>query len=114
MGLEKYGGVMMSNLTERWRRWRESEVWETADGNEIIIKDITDRHLGNIIRMLTKQIDQMEDDLGYYPSFQGEMAQICAEGAWIEACSHQEYLMKFLNGLKYEQNMRGEMYENRD
>ena len=98
--------MKMSNLTERWRNWRESEVWETADGNEILIKDMTDRHLVNIIKFTNRKINKMEDSLGCFPSFQGEMAQICAEGAWIEACSHQEYLMKFLKGLKYEQYMR--------
>lgn len=55
-------------------------VWKTADGRELTLGQIGDRHLLNIIRMLERQhaafLSQSYMALGF---LQGEMATYCAE-----------------------------------
>lgn len=57
----------------------EEQDWILKDGSNIKIKNLPIEHLSNIVKYLQKKYDAMENPLNDYPSFQGEMAQMCAE-----------------------------------
>lgn len=59
-------------------------VWTTREGVEMWIRDMTDSHLTNSIRMLERNTKRATEDAianGYamLGSLQGEMAQYCVE-----------------------------------
>lgn len=43
-------------IREEWLRARNSGelVWKSADGSEVAVKDMTDTHLRNAIKMMTR------------------------------------------------------------
>ena len=52
--------------------------WTTKDGAKIAIREMTDRHLINAMRMLERAAEAQLLDMPY-PTFQGDMAQYQAE-----------------------------------
>ena len=54
------------------------KMWTCRDGRKVRIKDMSDQHLLNTIKMLERAhrfiVDNVEG-----PNFNGEMAQMCAE-----------------------------------
>lgn len=63
--MEKINADLSDLMTELWLRNRKKGliVWTTKDGKVIPIKDLDDKHLVNIVRML-RRIDVKED--AYY------------------------------------------------
>lgn len=63
--MEKINADLSDLMTELWLRNRKKGliVWTTKDGKVIPIKDLDDKHLVNIVRML-RRIDAKED--AYY------------------------------------------------
>ena len=63
--MEKINADLSDLMTELWLRNRKKGliVWTTKDGKVIPIKDLDDKHLVNIIRML-RRVDAKED--AYY------------------------------------------------
>lgn len=54
---------------ESWLRKRNNGdlQWETKDGTRIPIKDLSDRHLENILKMANR--DSLSDDVYYFDPF---------------------------------------------
>ena len=59
------------------------KYWIDAQGNRILISEMTDSHLINTIKLLERYAQQYVSCLSY-PNFSGEMAQECAENAYDE------------------------------
>lgn len=55
-----------------------TKKWITKDGRKIRIKNMDDQHLRNTIKILERQLAYKKLTLPF-PSFNGEMAQMCAE-----------------------------------
>ena len=55
---------------EKWLRDRNNGeiVWETKDGKQIPLKDLTDSHLDNIIQFLIKK-EEFDDIAAEYAAF---------------------------------------------
>ncbi len=60
---------------------KSTKIWQTKDGRKVRICDMTNSHLLNTIKYLEKQTQYAKAELSY-PSFQGDMAQMCAENEW--------------------------------
>lgn len=68
-------------------------VWTTKDGDELTMKEITNSHLCNIVRLLRrKSLAHLSDGYGFMSMLQGEMAIDAAEsqidleqGVYLEA-----------------------------
>lgn len=61
-------------------------VWTTKDGKEIPWTDLTPLHLDNIIKMLSKTVEELNTIMDNPPCFQGEMAQYHAEIEYENVC----------------------------
>lgn len=60
-----------------------TKFWTKKDGSKIRICDMEDSHIINTIKLLVKKSSQIQNEaLMYYPCFQGDMAQMCAEQEW--------------------------------
>ena len=56
---------------------KQTKIWKTKDGRKIRICDMTDQHLLNSIKLLIRAGERVKTEvLNYYPSFNGEMAQM--------------------------------------
>jgi len=58
--------------------------WQTKDGYKVKVKDLTDKHLVNIIRMLRRYCEQLNSVESFKlscaaASMRGEMAQDCLD-----------------------------------
>ena len=60
------------------------KTWTTKDGKVIPIKDMTDSHLLNSMRMLERQHLHITST-AMFPQLNGDIAQDMAEQAWFEA-----------------------------
>lgn len=60
------------------------EKWTTKDGRTIAVKDMSDSHLLNTMKMLERNhsISVIEASRSF-PTFQGDMAQYYAEQSWF-------------------------------
>jgi hypothetical protein len=58
--------------------------WTQKDGTKIRIKDMTDKHLVNAVKMVLRMLEvEKEDLLCHFPSFsEDSMAQYIAEQDW--------------------------------
>jgi hypothetical protein len=58
--------------------------WTQKDGTKIRIKDMTDRHLINAVKMVLRMAEAKQNaDLCFYPSFNPDtMASYYAEQSW--------------------------------
>ena len=62
------------------------KVWKTKDGKEIPIKDMTDSHIVNCVRLLSRAFNRYRLDMfDSPPSLNGEIAQECADREWLWA-----------------------------
>lgn len=74
-------------------------IWTNKEGREYhCMCQIDDNHLINIIAMLRRKPSLP------YPSFQGEMAQMLAEGEWL---SYEDEVTNTIHSMVHELNERG-------
>lgn len=84
-----------------------TKVWTTKDGQRIRIKDMTDTHLMNTIKMMERKVEEEVADIPY-PVFQGEMAQFYADQDYEAAIRMTPYDRFELYGDMIEEaNRRG-------
>ena len=76
--------------------------WKQKNGEEIDIKDMSNSHLQNSINMLNRKLEEIGNPWVDYPSFGGEMAQICAEREWENSISIYEGIKEKIKNLQNE------------
>lgn len=74
----------------------EQRYWITKSNEKIQIKDLKLEHLENIVNFLKKKFNDMENPMNDYPSFDGEMAQMCADLEWRNNIQRYRQLEKNL------------------
>jgi hypothetical protein len=91
-----------------------NDIWTTADGRRIRVQDMGNQHLINTIKMLIRKAEAYRNEaLQYYPSFQGEMAQMYAEAEWqsLATCPVEELLPPIFEIMVEEAGKRGLKYD---
>jgi hypothetical protein len=80
--------------------------WTQKDGTKIRIKDMTDKHLVNAVKMVLRMSEvEKEDLLCHFPSFsEDSMAQYYAEQEWnsldeMDTTEHAEKAYPIFNDL---------------
>lgn len=77
-----------------------TDIWKTKDGREIPVTEMTETHIKNALNMIESRYPPVP------PCFNGEMAQLCAEVEWENACSFMEGWMRiFKNELEKRKNL---------
>lgn len=81
---------------ERERHIRSKQrypfVWTTREGQRINVTDMEFSHLCNTIRFMrrTFNLERYQRSVPPYPMFNGDMAQLLAEGDWERECDRRE------------------------
>lgn len=89
---------MFTKILKRKSLARDPDLtWETRDGRIIYPRDFGNSHLLNTIKFMEKQaMEYRQRNLECFPSFNGEMAQLCAEREYyaLQDSSPKELCMK--------------------
>lgn len=88
-------------------------LWNTADGRELTVKQMTLKHLTNARDCLARRVNDLREKVdicfSYYPNCQGEMAQYYADTEWnrnidqaqSELQSTLEWIKRFNDEITY-------------
>lgn len=86
-------------------------TWTTSDGREVLVSEMTDRHLINALKWLQRHIQEIDDatDFYFHPFWgpRGEMAQYYAEQEMEQAWERQGAFKAWHKILTEEVEQRG-------